>query len=74
LKYKITKNNLKKYIYIYYTMPKKSNKNTIMNVNNQNWFINNENMEHFKTLDPLQQEAVKQRMLLKYLEIQNNQK
>ena len=46
-------------------MPKK---NTLMNVNNQDWFLNDANMQHFKTLTPAQQESVKQLMLLQKLQ------
>ena len=50
-------------------MPRKNNKkNVIMNVNNQDWYLNDANMQHFQTLTPDQQEFVKQLMLLKNLQ------
>ena len=50
-------------------MPRKyKKKNVIMNVNNQDWFLNDANMQHFHTLTPDQQEFVKQIMMLKKLQ------
>jgi hypothetical protein len=50
-------------------MPRKyKKKNTIMNVNNQHWFLNDANIQHFQTLTPEQQLAVKQLMFLKHLQ------
>ena len=46
-------------------MPKK---NTLMKVNNEDWFLNDANMHHFKTLTPAQQESIKQLMLLQKLQ------
>ena len=45
----------------------KKNRNTIANINGVPWFLNDTNYEHFKTLSPIQQEAIKQTMLLQYL-------
>ena len=52
-------------------MPRKyKKKNVIMNVNNQDWFLNDANIQHLQTLTLEQQLAVKQLMLLKHLQDQ----
>lgn len=43
-------------------MPK--NKNVLMNVEGVDFYINDDNYKHFKSLSKVQQEAVKQNMLL----------
>ena len=44
-------------------MPRKyKKKNIIMNVNNQDWFLNDANIKHFQALRPEGQLAVKQLM------------
>ncbi len=40
--------------------------------NNINFELNNDLYKHFKTLNPMQQEIIKQTMQLKYLELNSN--
>ena len=43
-------------------MPK--NKNNLMNVYSLNMYLNDDNFKHFQTLSKLQQEAIKQSMII----------
>ena len=55
---------------------KRINKNIILSLknkdNNINFELNNDLYKHFKTLNPMQQEIIKQTMQLKYLELNKN--
>ena len=55
---------------------KRINKNIILSLNNKgnniNFEFNNDLYKHFKTLNPMQQEIIKQTMKLKYLELNFN--
>ena len=55
---------------------KRINKNIILSLknkdNNINFELNNDLYKHFKTLNPMQQEIIKQTMQLKYLELNFN--
>ena len=46
-------------------MPK--NKNVLMNINGVDFHIDDKNYKHFKSLPKIQQEAVKQMMILGWL-------
>ena len=52
---------------------RRNNKNIILSLrnkdNNINFELNNGLYKHFKTLNPMQQEIIKQTMQLKYLEL-----
>ena len=52
---------------------RRNNKNIILSLrnkdNNINFELNNDLYKHFKTLNPMQQEIIKQTMQLKYLEL-----
>ena len=52
---------------------RRNNKNIILSLknkdNNINFELNNNLYKHFKTLNPMQQEIIKQTMQLKYLEL-----
>jgi predicted choloylglycine hydrolase len=52
---------------------KRINKNIILSLKNKdkniNFELNNDLYNHFKTLNPMQQEIIKQTMQLKYLEL-----
>jgi len=52
---------------------KRINKNIILSLNNKgniiNFELNNDLYKHFKKLNPMQQEIIKQTMQLKYLEL-----
>ena len=52
---------------------RRKNKNIILSLrnkdNNINFELNNDLYKHFKTLNPMQQEIIKQTMQLKYLEL-----
>ena len=52
---------------------KRINKNIVLSLknkdNNINFELNNDLYKHFKTLNPMQQEIIKQTMQLKYLEL-----
>ena len=45
-----------------YIIPK--NKNNFVNINGLNMYLNDDNFKHFQTLPKLQQEAIKQTMIL----------
>jgi len=55
---------------------KRINKNIILSLNNKgnniNFELNNDLYKHFKNLNHMQQEIIKQTMKLKYLEINSN--
>ena len=55
---------------------RRNNKNIILSLNkkdnNINFELNNDLYKHFKTLNPMQQEIIKQTMKLKYLELNSN--
>ena len=52
---------------------RRNNKNIILSLrnkdNNINFELNNDLYKHFKTLNPMQQEIIKQTMQLKYLDL-----
>ena len=52
---------------------RKNNKNIVLSLKNKdkniNFELNNNLYKHFKTLNPMQQEIIKQTMQLKYLEL-----
>jgi hypothetical protein len=52
---------------------RRNNKNIILSLNkkdnNINFELNNDLYKHFKKLNPMQQEIIKQTMQLKYLEL-----
>ena len=47
------------------------NKNVLMNVNGMNFYINDDNYKHFKSLQKPQQELIKQRMIRNFDMINN---
>ena len=55
---------------------RRNNKNIVLSLknkdNNINFELNNNLYKHFKTLNPMQQEIIKQTMQLKYLELNSN--
>ena len=55
---------------------RRNNKNIILSLNkkdnNINFELNNDLYKHFKYLNPMQQEIIKQTMKLKYLELNFN--
>jgi hypothetical protein len=55
---------------------RRNNKNIILSLNkkdnNINFELNNDLYKHFKMLNPMQQEIIKQTMQLKYLELNSN--
>jgi hypothetical protein len=55
---------------------KRINKNIVLSLKNKdkniNFELNNDLYKHFKTLNPMQQEIIKQTMQLKYLELNFN--
>jgi hypothetical protein len=55
---------------------KRINKNIILSLknkdNNIDFELNNDLYKHFKKLNPMQQEIIKQTMQLKYLELNSN--
>ena len=55
---------------------RRNNKNIVLSLknkdNNINFELNNDLYKHFKTLNPMQQEIIKQTMKLKYLELNSN--
>ena len=55
---------------------RRNNKNIILSLkkkdNNINFELNNDLYKHFKNLNPMQQEIIKQTMKLKYLELNFN--
>ena len=55
---------------------RRNNKNIVLSLKNKdkniNFELNNNLYKHFKTLNPMQQEIIKQTMQLKYLELNSN--
>jgi hypothetical protein len=55
---------------------RRNNKNIVLSLknkdNNINFELNNDLYKHFKNLNPMQQEIIKQTMKLKYLELNFN--
>jgi hypothetical protein len=55
---------------------RRNNKNIILSLNkkdnNINFELNNDLYKHFKILNPMKQEIIKQTMKLKYLELNSN--
>ena len=44
------------------------NKNVFMMLDNKEFYLNDINYAHFKSLPPIIQESIRQKMILKYLE------
>lgn len=44
------------------------NKNVFMMLDNKEFYLNDINYTHFKSLPPIIQESIRQKMILKYLE------